>query len=177
MHNIHELEKRWLTYKIKSYIPIIIILLASISTLIVFLTLYTKQEKVAVPKVEIIKEVPKPVQVIVEQTIDVPIKPILSTSSEKIILSPSLDFIKKLRSNSRDTYKQQSFKNTNNEKFKREKHQETPKEIEAPQEIVEPEVKQKAIKISKRETQADIEHVIKRFKKNNNPALSLFIAK
>ena len=33
------------------------------------------------------------------------------------------------------------------------------------------------IQINKQNTDDDIKHVIKRFKKNNNPALSLFIAK
>ena len=42
-------------------------------------------------------------------------------------------------------------------------------------EIVEEESKK--ISIQRRDTSDDIRHIIKRFKKNNNPALSLFIAK
>jgi hypothetical protein len=43
--------------------------------------------------------------------------------------------------------------------------------------MIKPEEQQSSISIHRQNTQEDIHHVIKRFKINNNPALSLFIAK
>jgi len=59
MLNINELEQRWIRYKIKSYIPYIIIVLSLIfiaTSLYFFLSSTTKNKQVAIPKKKIIQK-------------------------------------------------------------------------------------------------------------------------
>lgn len=195
MHNIHELEKKWLRYKIKSYIPSVLITL-SITILAVLYISVNNKEILNKKNIEIIKEVvtakvelhkaplPTPTKIITKQNNEPSIEITSEKQSEKIILTPSLDFIKKLRSDSTESYSHQNFSNTNNSNFQKQKREEnykvTPQELVeevVEDDTVEPKIEKKTLTIFKKETQADIEHVIKRFKKNNNPALSLFVAK
>lgn len=174
MHNIHELEKRWLNYKIKSFIPHVSFLLISILSLIVFLNIdidfpsssTTTSKHIEVAKTDIIKiEVKKQNKIALVKT-----EPLIL--EERIILTPSLDFIKKLRHDSTNTYK-----STTPKEIKKQTIQEPVQNYTTDLETKKVKISAKKIKILKQETQADIEHVIKRFVDNNNPALSLFIAK
>ena len=199
MHNIYELEKRWLNYKIRSYIPhagatfVAILLLIYTYQVIILPNEKTKklvksekpkvQSKIIAknekPKVQskiIVKnEKPKEKKVAIKE-----ITQVVSIEPKKVILEPSLDFIKKLRVNSINTYKPQKnrikeikkqavnppVKNISKQKTQVSK---TQKKVENKQTT--------NITLIKQETIDDINHVIKRFKKNNNPALSLFVAK
>jgi len=176
MLNLIDLEKRWLRYKIKSYIPHIAI--ATSSILIIILTFIIlnlkdntkkqvdkivpiKKEKVAkitlLPKVKITKHKIETKQ---------------KSTIKKMELHPSFDFLKDIQSSSLPYYydKQQAKKTSKiiEEKVTKEKVivQEKPKKI-----------KKHKIIIQRKETRNDINTIIQRFKKNNNPALSLFVAK
>ena len=205
MHNIHNLEQRWLRYKIKSYMPLIIIVVFSV---ILIVTLYlilsskktsdldtkdelkkekqtkekvlkekntTKSEKTKVEKSDTTKKPADKIHDVVSKNVD------RLENNEKIILTPSFDFMKKLRTESIHSYDMQdtdrSHSEQNSDTIEQEQNSDT---IEQEQENTHStdEKKQKAqISISRKEDRNDLKDVIKRFKKNNNPALSLFIAK
>ena len=203
MLDVIELESRYKTYKIKSYIPHAII---AISTIIISITLFVinstssitiepeiniqsmqsekkepvKPKEEITPKKQIVKEVTnkelKPVEKAPIKKVEVtqPQIPIKKEIKEKTILTPSLDFMKKMRDDTLPYYespKEDSKVSISNTK--------APKEtLEIKKEPVEKKSSKKSsIMIKRQNTQEDISHVIKRFKKNNNPALSLFVAK
>ena len=202
MHNIHELEQKWLKYKIKFYLPYLITVFFLI---ILIITLYfivnskdqkntiasvetnesTKKEKLVVakekkedtkitkvqtqepkqPEVKEIQEVqPAPTQEVQEQ----------QTAKNEIVLTPSLDFMKKLRTDSFNTYnseEQHSYSEP------AQTNQQKQAVIEEEETEVQESEKKPTINITTKEEKDDIKDVIKRFEKNNNPTLSLFIAK
>ncbi len=206
MLNINELETKWRKYKVKSYIPYVIIL---VSTIIITIAIYslmntTSINSVVVANIEkenITLDIKKDVQIAIKESTkkestqnDVKIieKIIVkkdidqSHQSDKknIILTPSLGFMSNMKHN--NIYNEDEI--TSNfptkdtiKKVKTEKPKVIVKEIiEEPEEVTVEEVKTvtaSSIKIDRRNSQEDIEYVIKRFKKNNKPALSLFIAK
>jgi len=98
-------------------------------------------------------------------------------------LTPSLDFMKKMQHSSLPYYQNEIPAETN---VNSNAPIHTSQIIEEVQELdieentetatIEEE-KPKKISIQRRDASDDIRHIIKRFKKNNNPALSLFIAK
>ena len=105
-----------------------------------------------------------------------------SKPQEKLIIKPSLDFMRTMQENLPDYYKQETLATP---QVKQPPIQKvfTPiieevvldtkiEDIDAKEAIV-----SKEIKIKRQNTQDDIQHVIQRFKQSNNPALSLFIAK
>jgi tetratricopeptide (TPR) repeat protein len=198
MHNIHNLEQRWVKFKIKQFLPYIITIVFS-AILIVTLffiinsksqndsNITNKEAKVVQEKNEVKvtkNKIPeqnisdKKETIIVEEKVIVEEKP---KKDEKIILSPSMDFMKKLRTDSIMSYESQE----NNSYTQDDSTNDTsnnPVEVvqqTQPKENFEEEVTQKRpqINISRKQDRSDIEDVIKRFKKNNNPALSLFVAK
>ena len=182
MHNIHELEKKWLNYKIKSFIPYLSIFIILIIATILFLnidinnfkskeeTVETKETVVVAKPIEKIelKEQNKVALLKIETIDDTP---------NKVILTPSLDFIKKLRNDSTGSYSSNDFSSQNNRDQKKKTIKKTEPKKVAKVYRKDVEKKRKPLDIKRQETQADIQHVIKRFKKNNNPALSLFVAK
>jgi len=144
MPDIDELEKRWLKYKIKTYIPHAIIVIILIFIGIYFLTpkdMPKKQVKIP-PKVE------KPKKIVEKKLKKVDKK---KTIVKKIILKPSLDFMLKIKK-----IKQKNIV------------------VETPKVEV---VSTKQIYIKRKNVDANLDHVIKRFQNSNNPALSLFLAK
>ncbi len=204
MLNINELENRWLRYKIKSYIPHITIIISSIIIITLFLVLNTSKNEdkplsstiEIKEKVEVITEKPKaiPVEKEILQNTDTQTysqsTPTLQANTidqkEPLKLSPSLDFMKKMQ-HSTLPYYQSETKVSHQPKTEKpiEKIQKITKSdiveeiqhIEV-QESIEPVKKEvNTINISRRDVADDIRHVIKRFKKSNNPALSLFVAK
>lgn len=204
MLNLNELESNWLKYKIKSIIPYAVILISSIIILtiasIYFFTPATidspnnlnKTTNIsnASPNIKEIsqkniKVEPKNIKKVVVIEKNTPeIKPIqiqkVLKTTTKTVLSPSLDFMINIRGNTlpyietNDT-ENSSVKTATNTKLVNPKKN-VPIVIENIQEQEEV-TKANSIQIDRQNTHDDIEHVIKRFKKNNNPALSLFIAK
>lgn len=169
MLNVVELEKRWLKYKIKSYIPSISIsiFIISITILTVFLNIDFKKDEIQKKEIvttKIIKE-DRTIEKVIE---NIPKENIEVKNIEKTIIKPSLGFMENFHTN---VSKQQ--------KESVEKQQiVTPKITEIVADI-EPATKTTETKldIQRDSAEENINHVIQRFKKNNNPVLSLFIAK
>lgn len=210
MLNTRELENRWLKYKIKSYIPHVIIFLSTIIivTLLIFLNPY-KENKRLMPNAQ--KEASLTIENKDKQhnkTLDTKTvqnkeqKEILDTNdssmainvtsdgnslnnNEPLKLAPSFDFIKNMQHSSTPYYNSESMAKQVVKTKKQEPKQDIKKQVI--EEIVQdltvdktPTVKQEEIQkvtIKRRNITDDIKHIIKRFKKNNNPALSLFVAK
>jgi len=187
MHNIHDLERRWLSYKIKSFIPHILISLMVIISFMLVISIYSKNSTSSQNKDIVLnnqlqqpvsKKIISKVKVLPVKKIKLPsVEPDINHIAPKTIqkqdatpiLNPSMDFIKNLRSSSSTSYKSNSFKTDKQEPDVKEEQVKIKENV-----IVE---KTKLILIQRQETQSDINHVIARFKKNKNPALSLFIAK
>ena len=116
-------------------------------------------------------------------------------SDEDIKLKPSLNFMQNMRISSSPFYAGEMFQKENAQRDDKKINKKAPKKILAPEakieevvlndKLIENEIVEKSqkkeqisvITIDRRETTDDIKNVIKRFKVNNNPALSLFVAK
>ncbi|MEN4052236.1 MULTISPECIES: hypothetical protein [Sulfurimonas] len=221
MLNTRELEKRWLKYKIKTYIPhaIIFVSIIVIMTIIsIFATsntektpvIATKTEKHEKRKIVAIQSLQKeqnvstqkeivtaPVQTNIQQNTQVQTTTL--TEDTKLTLSPSMNFMRRIQNEEQQPYyKVTSSVKKSTKKRKKVVQQATVEEeymdIEqksqvkkkttnkAPITIVKKEptskpYKKQIITIERRDSQNDIKEIITRFKKNNNPALSLFVAK
>ncbi len=145
----------------------------------------TKEVVLNTPKAPIVKETPevksidsKEPPVIISKVQE---KKLSNVKDDSLKLAPSLGFMKNIQHATLPYYKEEPTK----------KHEKISKIVEETQEI-EPqesiqeivviekeEEKEEAqqINIKRRDDSNDIRDIIKRFKKNNNPALSLFVAK
>ena len=192
MHNIHDLEKRWLKYKLKSFIPHILLSLIVIISITLILRVLNKQQANKSSEVILLnnKEQKVVATKVIEEVKVAPIKPqitlkeikkeatkIIQKADKKLILTPSLDFIKNLRTSSTHSYSSDNFQQTQKKETSKKRVQNKRKKRKLKHKKVAHQTPQKKILIQKQETQSDIDHVIKRFQKNNNPALSLFVAK
>ena len=198
MLNINELETRWLKYKIKSYIPhaIIIVSLIVIIVLALFVLNSSISEgasKADTVKTNILDEVKHStaVQNNIISTSDINATPknnILPNDikKEKMLLAPSLNFMKNMQEDTPPYYNDIQKDETHTAQSKVFLDETNSKDnieevVAGEEEIIVAPVKaikkEDSINITKQNTQDDISYVIKRFKKNNNPALSLFVAK
>ena len=205
MLNTRELEKKWLAYKIKSYIPHAIII-SAILTIAIFVNMIkeakTTQEKEIVAiinatdvkkdKIEV-KQVPEQISTPKPKKIEVIEEYVAKQEQttieryEELKLKPSLSFMKKIQSSNFPYYQEEvGSKKTNAKKTNKQKEKtldiailETPTvESSALTKINnDEELTDNRIVIDRHNAKDDINTIIKRFKKNNNPALSLFIAK
>ena len=203
MLNTHDLEKRWLRYKIKSYIPhfIITLSLLVIGIIVINFTSTTgalkEQKQVLATETTLVQkpitqELSAQKDIITREPQRVANTPQqelhFSKNNAKVQLSPSLDFMKKMQHSSHLYYntreeqepiivkpKKQPKKQPNKRPKKRIMIEQEIEEVVIQEPIVV--VQKKKIKINRQNTQNDIFEIIKRFKKNNNPALSLFVAK
>ena len=204
MLNTRDLEERWLNYKIKSYIPhatiaislLVIVVVTSIffnadkeekkstliseiketkqishvQTAVIKVTETTPPEKEALQIEKItVEEIPRAIASITQDN------SLKNNKNRPLKLSPSLDFMKKMQHSSLPYYQEESTVQVNSVSEIVEEVQEL--DIEEYSEATVVEEKAKKISIKRHNTTDDIRHIIKRFKKNNNPALSLFIAK
>jgi len=139
---------------------------------------------------------PKNIQIIEETPVKKEIKNIPLNDVDTIrTLTPSMNFIKEMQNSS-----QPDYENNDNSDFAFQTKKEEKKSIQTasvedtaediieeviientieaePQNTVTNEEASKKISIHRQNVQSDIHGIIKRFKKNKNPALSLFIAK
>jgi len=169
MTNVDELEKRWIQYKIKSYLRDKRVLFLFIVILIVALFFsFNKTSKVQseiksslhVEKKIKENEVLNDKKATKQETIKKKeVNKSSIVSKEKLVLSPSMSFMEKI-----DIKKTLLVKHKSQIKTAKEKT----KIINA---------KNESINFKRTTSQSDIESVRKRFEQNNNPALSLFIAK
>jgi len=199
MINIADLESRWIKFKIKSYIPHAVIVISLVIILVLFLTLSikdTKEDKIklaqnSIKKVEQVKiqqkekekTIKEPIQ---EKKIEKTTKPL--KTEDKMVLSPSLNFIKDMQNNTLAYYENEDKIVKNKQKnihykktihtTKTQLHKKENKINTIKQKLPKQEIRNSvSINVSRETAQEDINQVIKRFKVNNNPALSLFIAK
>ncbi len=192
MLNIVDLEKRWMIYKIKSYLPHFSIFISLIVIVSIFLSFSRNPQGIEKSKKAIltlpIKKVQKDKELLplsvqapvmnLEPIKVVKLKPQVMPTSQKVMIAPSLEFMRKMQNSMQPYYKNETIK---------KKH--LIEQVAAPKiEVVEQQVviqeyktpvpvKVKKISIKRQNTQNDIYEIITRFKKNNNPALSLFVAK
>ncbi|MBU0721246.1 CDC27 family protein [bacterium] len=215
MINVHELERRWNRYKIKSYIPHATIVVSILVIFTLVFSLFTSKEDIVIPPQEIQKELVSvqertslaktgheenlsvksekteavAQESVVEKKETQQVEPakvyaqVKVPSKEKIYLTPSLNFMKNINSEAFPYYENDPSAEedtlSESESNSNEKTITPEKKIvaEAEQERQVPEIKKTSINIKRQDTQEDIRHVIKRFKKSHNPALSLFVAK
>ena len=123
----------------------------------------------------------KPVQHKEEKTQIITTKKNIKT---KVLISPSLDFMKNMQNNTLGYYAQDSDQERRKKAPKRvssnqlkEIKQEQKKTINIIKKSTSSNGTRKSISINRQNNYEDINHVIKRFQKNNNPALSLFVAR
>jgi tetratricopeptide (TPR) repeat protein len=192
MLNLHELEKRWLKYKIKSFLwyllPIFIlfiILLAFLYRDILFsqnstskkvdknnthpatIMLKTKETK----KTDITDE--KNVQPNIKKPVTVIEQNSSSVTPVPIKLKPSMNFIDDIKSTPQTQKKEKKIEP---KKYTHIPVKNKPSKIEQKKELKEQNPSLN-IRIKREETKKDLQDVIQRFQHNKNPALSLFIAK
>ena len=203
MLNTRDLEARWLKYKIKSYIPhatIVISLVIIVVITSIFLNSNKEKKEIAlvseIKKEKQIEHIQTVVTKVAEKTPpqnkiveikkttaeEVP-KTIILTSQNNFSkssdapfkLSPSLDFMKKMQHSSLPYYQNEPRRQQASTAPIVEEIQELDVEENTKTTVIEENPEK--ITIQRRNTSDDIRHIIKRFKKNNNPALSLFVAK
>jgi len=191
MLNIQDLERRWIKYKIKTYVPLILgatgLVVATIfatfyislekeTPIIIQKKIVVKEKNISIiPKKEVIKEI-----IVVEEKVT-KVKEILPNNSkrdERLVLKPSLSFMDNIEDN---------LSPYNYEEEKAEIKQK--KVVEVPTKVVETKVveekaipiptqpKKLVLSVKEQSSTEDLKDVIRRFKKNKNPTLSLFIAK
>lgn len=181
MLSIDELERKWLIYKIKSYIPhAIIAIIIFVIALVVFMVTNSESDKTpiadtSIKKIEKVEQEPTSATSKTEQnsvnsiddTSDKKPKEnsLKTTTVEKVIISPSFNFMNDIE---KDT-KQKTIKRPTKKADVKKKIEIKPKVKEEKNNIV--------INIGKEDTQKEIQDVIRRFKKTNSPVLSLFVAR
>ncbi|MEA3521363.1 MAG: hypothetical protein U9R50_00145 [Campylobacterota bacterium] len=209
MLNVHELERQWLRYKIKSYLPKILFLIAIViaSVLLVIYSLnYNSQSQISsIHPEEVLKRetitvnskksneshVP-PVdskKIEATQLTTMPIEEVqLKTPPKKevkqLTIKPSLHFIDSLKYIPEEVISPKKPEPKPLAKQivapKIENHEDITQVLEAnTKPTLKPENNPSTqhFQINIQQEESDIQAVIKRFKNNKNPALSLFIAK
>jgi tetratricopeptide (TPR) repeat protein len=200
MLNIHELERKWLRYKIKSYIPLVLSILASVSILALFfiyMPISDTENSVNSPVETTKQEIPKTQAEAViqqEQTPESVAKPIelniADNTQEQIIaepkeekntlvLKPSLHFMDNIEDGiSAYIVEDMPMQEPLTSSLQDDDTSAVLPEDEAP-DNTDPaeETSENRLNITSNKSDSDLKDVIRRFKKNKNPALSLFIAK
>jgi len=189
MLNVYDLERKYILYKLKSLIPYIVMFVSlCVIFIVIFLvnnsdmfksnqaqhnqkTLQTQMEQVRItPKKEAVENNTTPNLVIPKK-------------EQSLVLTPSLNFISNIKnspevSHQKVVNKEQSKKSAEQEEAKKDIVIKPTKKESDPVMIEEIELHiSHPLKIQRKNTQDDLNHVLERFSKNNNPALSLFIAK
>ncbi len=198
MLNIHELERRWIKYKIKSILPLVLSIFGTLSVVILLVSylpfsdvknVKDKQvtnvlkpnieEKSTIPSQEYKEEVPG---TSVVEAIAVPQNTQIqnsTTDKSTLVLKPSLHFMDKIEDGlshyiQDENYPVEQSRPTQNNRLEYQSEQVA---IEQSDETSQVEEKKLTLSISSKKSDEDLKDVIRRFKKNKNPALSLFIAK
>jgi len=175
MLNIPDLEKRWLRYKLKSYLPSVFVALSLIVGVIIytFVTLTPTKTTQPLAQIELVQQKVSHKQ-IEKKTAVVP-----SLNKKEVnitTLSPSMQFINQLKTAS---YQTQSKPIVKTKKVIHKKL--APKVLKKAKKIEQIDKIDKfpitTITITKQDTDKDIQNILKRFQEDKNPALSLFLAK
>jgi len=195
MLNIIDLENRWKRYKIKSYIPYITIVVSlSIIIGIILFFISTKHHTPTKQKISQSKIIAKPKPTRQQSKPTTPqLKPTPPHKiKEKTLLMPSMEFLKNMQDaqpyyideipkQKKIIHKKVIQQEIPTEEILIKPKLTKPKPIQLNKNSIETHTeKPKKISITinqERDPKKDIKEVLKRFKENNNPALSLFIAK
>lgn len=206
MLNTRDLERRWLKYKIKSFIPHVVISVSIIvisTSIALYLVSDHTEKSIAIEnnKIETSNQNTVPATQLSKKTeikdtptiasvIETEIAPVTEPTpllTKKVVLKPSLDFIKKIQESSDGYYKKTPKVQTFNTPYADAKpvhtvqKNTTQQTVEAEDVVVEETPvkteKAKKIVIARETSIQDIKDAEKRFKKSNSPALSLFLAK
>ena len=157
MIDIVELEKSWLRYKVKSYLPHLIIFMSlSIITFLglIFFDTFTTATPAQTPSHE------KKVLASAQQAVTtIPVIHKKARQETQLKLQPSLDFVQKMK-NERYSYHKEVKK--------------IPKVVKVKQAKI---IKKTTIQISSNDTAQNLHTIVQRFKASNDPHLSLFLAK
>jgi len=199
MLNIHDLERRWIKYKIKSSIPFVLSVF-SVTAIIVVAVLYLPLSNIqdqdtqevasveTVPKKEAIQPEPKeesPQKTPATVEIDVPQNTQMQTPSSQetsLVLKPSLRFMDNIE-DSLSPYAQEPYQMpqqnriAQNNMLNYQSESVMTEQTEAIQEEKKEEESKLTLTVTTEKDDDDLKDVIRRFKKNKNPTLSLFIAK
>ena len=195
MLNVHDLERRWFTYKIKRTMPYVLSTLGIIGIavgIIIYLPEFTTKQKSdpIVLNVEtktkdknLTTEIKKDsINVMLSETaISVPQNTQIEIESKKeptLVLKPSLQFMDNIE-DTISTYIEEDYQQPQSLPL-----HETALTYQADETISQPpiqvsqeEKKRLSLSVTTQKSDADLKDVIRRFKKNKNPTLSLFIAK
>jgi len=190
MLNVHDLERRWLRYKIKRYAPIIGSGIVGILGIILFFIYLPSSSQTPSEVIKEVTQVQTPVKtennlppVSIVSSIEVPENTqIQEVHKEKtLVLKPSLQFMNNIEDGLNPYFEgtyEAPIEENSNERYINEG---TPTEqsVQATQtiDIQEPDKRKSSLTITTKKNEIDLKDVIRRFKKNKNPALSLFIAK
>ncbi|WP_345979125.1 hypothetical protein [Sulfurimonas sp. HSL3-2] len=190
MLNVPELEKKWLTYKIKSFLPHIvlsILVIVIVPFIIVFYPSDKTEKIVKTEKNDITTTKNKIEADIALNSVEEINKEDLNTSNalkedDKLVLKPSLNFVNKIEDSMVTYYdddkhtKKSETKTASKTIVKKTVHKEVKKQpVHVAQE--DKEDKNDQITIKTESVDKNMQDVIQRFKKTNNPVLSLFLAK
>jgi len=206
MLNVNELEIRHKKYKRKLYTPyfkISMLIVAVVALISVFYYNYysgikPEVNKQAVKQPLIVeKNEVKPLkikteennttdkkinsEVVIAQKGEQKIEPKEESTikQKRVILSPSLDFMHNIKSENLAYYRDEKSsepKKRQKKELVKKKHK-VVKKIEKRKKAAITADKKSSINIQRKDDEKDIKDVIKRFKTNHNPALSLFVAK
>ena len=201
MLNIHDLERRWLTYKIKSYIPLASGVTATIIALILIIIYLPNEEKAQakvqepIIKKEVVveKAIPKQeTQVVLniavpqnttpdkEELVKIVQQEPSAKESSTLVLKPSLHFMDNIEDGispyvDEDYALQEPMQRTIPTQSPNAHYSTTNNAV--PVTTIPVKEKKSGLSITSKNHKDDLKDVIRRFKKNKNPALSLFIAK
>lgn len=182
MLNVHDLERRWLKYKIRSYIPISILLVTVIGISITAFSYFNSTDTLISENTIQQKETSLVNSTIKEKetsvSLSVPENTEESPVAEKtLILKPSLRFMDNIEEGLNPYLEDE---NTDDLKLDLQKQYQQNEDIKYTTNKVDnfPDVPDKGtLSITTKKNESDLKDVIRRFKQNKNPALSLFIAK
>ena len=213
MLNTIDLEKRWFRYKIKSYIPHLIIFIGvlaiGVPSFIIFNPKENDDNKKKVLSAPVVKKeletksspdlknvsIPSSNTRIVSNQILDTVKNVKIQNDEDIMFEPSLNFMQNMRNSPPSFYAMDSSSKVNTQNNEKEEKKKAPNKIVQTKEKIEEivleenpvntqtntkvqkDIQTSVITINRKEASDDINNVIKRFKVNNNPVLSLFISK
>jgi len=188
MLNVHDLERRWLRYKIKSYAPIALGSLAFVITTVIAISFIGNSET-AEPE-EIVVQTPikkvssTPIEILPVQTIiEVPQNTqedyrgdnpsITQKDTSRLVLKPSLHFMDNIEDGLNPYLEDELPIDDSSTDIMVQANPSSPTQ----QRVVAKKKKKGGLVLSTKKSEKDLKDVIRRFKKNKNPALSLFIAK
>lgn len=179
MLDIHNLERRWLKYKIKSYLPYMATVFALL-LLVIIVSILLEPKDNAVPKPpQVVLKNPNPVTF---NQIKVPVSPNNTT-----VLEPSMEFVRALSESSQPITSSSPPENTKIKSISQTVTQpplppiaktlSLPDQQPSPTKVQPPLTSNMTLTVNRKESTLDIAELEQRFKETSNANLGLFIAR